>query len=136
MNYKASLSVLGMTTLLTLGFTHSVLAKDCNPCAAPLPPPKPVVKNDCNPCAVPPPPPKPVTNTCATCVTYHPVKSGQFHERLVPKDADGKPLACLDISGSSVKVGVDWTTSSNDVFTWGTHTTKYNSATVAEERYQ
>jgi hypothetical protein len=87
--------------------------------------PKPVVANDCNPCAV-----------TTTHVSYHPVKSGTFHERLVPKDADGNPVACLDISGSSVKVGVDWTRATNNVFTSGTHTTKYNSATVVEERYQ
>lgn len=117
-----------------------VAKNDCNPCAAPPPAPV-VVKPTCNPCVVPPPPPKPVAvcTTCATTVTnvtYHPVKSGQFHEQLVPKDAAGNPLACLDVSGSSVKVGVDWKTSTNDVFTWGTHTTKYNTATVTEQRYQ
>lgn len=148
MKNKVTMTVFGIATLLALGSTSLVFAHDCNPCAAAKPEakkavepaakppaPKPVVNNACNPCAVPPPP-KPVVENSTTSVSYHPIKSGTFHEQIVSKDANGNPLASLDISGSSVKVGVDWTAATDNVFTSGTHTTKYNSATVVEVKHQ
>lgn len=83
-----------------------------------------------------------VAHDCHKCdvnhsnVTYHAPEYGAFHEQMVPTDAQGNPLACLDITGTSTKVGVDWTYSTGDGSAWGTHTTKYNSATVVEERYR
>lgn len=84
-----------------------------------------VMAHDCHKCS-----------STKSNVTYHVPQYGEFHEQIVPTDAQGNPVACLDITGTSAKVGVDWTSSTGDSSTWGTHTTKYNSATVVEERYR
>ena len=34
-------------------------------------------------------------------VTYHAPQYGEFHEQIVPTDAQGNPVACLDITGIS-----------------------------------
>lgn len=149
MKNKAMMTVFSMVTLLALGATGPVFAKDGTVCSTPKetgnktvqkladkPIPKFIVVNTGNACALP----KPSINTCNTCsssnISYHPTQVGAFHEQLYPKDASGKVLGMLDISGTSTKTGSDWTSASNEVFTWGTHTTKRNSATVVETRYQ
>ncbi|MDQ5768785.1 hypothetical protein [Thiothrix subterranea] len=96
---------LNLAVLVTLGSTGAVMANDCNTCASK-----------------------------AATVTVHAPKYGEFHEQIVPTDAQGKALGCLDVSGTSLKVGLDWTDTTGDGYVWGSHTTKYNSATVIEER--
>lgn len=149
MKNKAMMTVFSMVTLLAFSAVGPVFAKDGTICSTPVdtgnkivqkladkPIPRFIVLNKGNACAAP----KAPVTTCHTCstsnVSYHPTQSGAFHEQLYPRDASGKVLGMLDVSGTSSKTGVDWTNSSNEVFTWGTHTTKRNSATVVETRYQ
>lgn len=110
MKNKAKMTAFGMVALFALSAANPVFAGDA--------------KKTCTPCAVTTP-----------SVSYHPILSGQFHEQIIPKDADGNILGLLNVYGTSAKVGVDWTSATNDMFTWGTHTTKNNSATVVELRY-
>jgi hypothetical protein len=93
------------TTLIALGSMGSAMAHDCTKCVSKTP-----------------------------SVTVHEPLYGEFHEQITPTDAQGRAVGCLDISGKSVKVGADWTYSTGDGYAWETHTTKYNSATVVEER--
>ncbi|MBO0614497.1 hypothetical protein [Thiothrix fructosivorans] len=108
MTSKIRLVTLGITAVIAFSSAGSVIAGDCGKCAS---------------------------STTASTVTYHEPQYGEFHEQLLPMDANGKVLGCLDVAGKSVKVGVDITSSTGGSSTWETHTTKQSKATVTEERY-
>lgn len=112
---------LSIAALMVSFSATTAMAHDCGKKCAP---PKPEVVHTCEKCSV-----------SSTIITPHATQTGQFHEIIYPKDANGNVLGCLDVSGTSVKTGKDWTTTDGATFTWGTHTTKKNSAKVVEERY-
>jgi hypothetical protein len=107
MTSKSRFVVLNIAAVIAFSSAGAVMADDCAKCAK---------------------------NT-ASNVTYHEPQYGEFHEQLLPMDAQGNVLGCLDVSGKSVKIGMDITSTAGASSTWETHTTKQSKATVVEERY-